>query len=44
MHSHPNARLTAVSRELLVCRQIQDPEPLADLAAQARISLRAAYK
>jgi len=37
-------RLTAVSRERRVCRQIHDPDPLADLAAQARISLRAAYK
>jgi len=44
MHTHPNARLTAVSRELLVCRHIRDAEPLADLAAQAWISLRTAYK
>jgi len=44
MHTHPNARLTAVSRERLVRRHIQEAEPLADLAAQAGISLRTAYK
>jgi len=44
MHTHPNARMTAVSRERLVRRHIQDAEPLADLAAQAGISLRTAYK
>jgi len=44
MHTYPNARLTAVSRERLVRRHIQDAEPLADLAAQAGISLRTAYK
>jgi transposase len=44
MHTHPNARLTAVSWERLVRRHIQDAEPLADLAAQAGISLRTAYK
>ena len=33
MHTHPNARLTPVSRERLVRRHIQDAEPLADLAA-----------
>ena len=44
MHTHPNARLTPVSRERLVRRHIQDAEPLADLAAQAGISQRTAYK
>jgi len=44
MHTHPNARLTAVSRARLVRRHIQDAQPLADLAAQAGISLRTAYK
>jgi len=43
MHTHPNARLTAGSRERLVRRNIQDAEPLADLATQAGISLRTAY-
>jgi transposase len=44
MHTHPNARLTPVSQVRLVCRHIQDAEPLAHLAAQAGISLRTAYK
>ena len=44
MHTHPNARLTAVSWARLVCRHIQDAEPLADLAAHAGISLRTAYR
>ena len=44
MHTHPNARLTPVSRERLVRRHIQDAEPLAHLAAQAGVSLRTAYK
>ena len=44
MHAHLNARLTAVRPERLVRRHIQDAEPLADLAAQAGISLRTAYK
>jgi len=44
MNTHPNARLTAVSRERLVHRQIQDAEPLSDLAEQAGISLRTAHK
>jgi transposase-like protein len=44
MHTQPNARLTAVSRERLVRRRIQDAEPLAELAAQAGISLRTAYE
>jgi hypothetical protein len=42
MHTHPNARLTPVSRERLVRRQIQDVESLTHLAAQAVISLRTA--
>ena len=44
MHTHPNARLTAVSRVRLVRRHIQNAEPLADLSAQAWISLRTPYK
>ena len=44
MNTHPNARLTPVSRERLVRLHIQDAEPLAHLAAQAGISLRTAYK
>jgi transposase-like protein len=44
MHTHPNARLTPVSRERLVRRHIQDAEPLAHLAAQSGISLPTAYK
>jgi len=44
MHNHPNSGLTAVSRERLVRRHIQDTKPLADLAAQAGISLSTAYK
>jgi len=44
IHTHPNARLTAVSRERLVRRHIKDAEPLGDLAAQAGIRLRTSYK
>jgi transposase len=44
MHTHPNTRLTTVSRERLVRRHIQDAEPLADLEAQAGISLWTTYK
>ena len=44
MHTHPNARLTPLSRERLLRRHMDHGEPLADLAAQAGISLRTAYK
>ena len=44
MHSHPNARLTPISRERLICRHLDDGVPLKALAAEARISLRSAYK
>jgi len=44
MHSHPNARLTQKSRLRLVNQHLQDRRPLAELAAEAEISLRCAYK
>ena len=44
MHTHPNARLTPLGRERLVRRHIDERLPLADLAFQAGISLRTAYK
>lgn len=44
MHTHPNARLTPLSRERLLRRHMDHGEILADLAAQAGISLRTAYK
>ena len=44
MQSHPNARLTPLSRERLLRRHIDGGEPLKALAAQAGISLRTAYK
>jgi hypothetical protein len=44
MHTHPNARLTALGRERLVRRHIDEAIPLAELAGQAGISLRSAYK
>ena len=44
MQSHPNARLTPLSRERLLRRHIEGGEPLQELAAQAGISLRTAYK
>ena len=44
MHTHPNARLTPLSRERLLRRHIDGGEPLANLAAQVGISLRTAYK
>jgi transposase InsO family protein len=44
MHSHPNARLTQKSRLRLINQHLQDRRPLAELAAQAGISLRCAYK
>jgi hypothetical protein len=44
MHCHPNTRLTQKSRLRLVNEQLQDRRPLAELAAEAGISLRCAYK
>ena len=44
MHSHPNARLTPISRERLIRRHLNEGKPLKALAAQAGISLRSAYK
>jgi transposase-like protein len=44
MHSHSNARLTQKSRLRLVNQHLQDRRPLADLAAEAGISIRCAYK
>jgi transposase len=44
MHTHPNARLTPLGRERLVRRHIDERLPLAELAFQAGISLRTAYK
>jgi transposase InsO family protein len=44
MHSHPLARLTPISRERLIRRHIDQGIPLHDLAVQAGISLRTAYK
>jgi transposase InsO family protein len=44
MHSHPNARLTPLGRERLIRRHLDEGVPLKDLAAQAEISLRSAYK
>ena len=44
MHTHPNARLTALGRERLVRRHIDEGIPLHELASQAGISLRSAYK
>ena len=38
------ARLTAISRERLIRRHLEDGEALKDLASQAGISLRTAYK
>lgn len=44
MHSHPNARLTLISRQRLVRRHLDEGVPLKALAAAAGISLRTAYK
>jgi hypothetical protein len=44
MHTHPNARLTPLSRERLLRRHMDHCEFLSALAAQAGISLRTAYK
>jgi hypothetical protein len=44
MPAHTNARLTPLGRERLVRRHIDDGLALAELAAQAGISLLSAYK
>ena len=44
MHSHPNARLTQKSRLRLVNQHLHDRRSLAELVAEAGISLRCAYK
>ncbi len=44
MHSHPNARLTPLGREWMLCQHMDDGEPLAALAVQAGLRLRSAYK
>ena len=44
MHRQPLARLTPLSRERLIRLHIDQGVPLLDLAAQAGISLRTAYK
>lgn len=44
MHSHPNARLTQKGRLRLLNQHLLHHRPLAELAAEAGISLRCAYK
>jgi len=44
LHSHPNARLTQKGQLRLVSQHVQDRRPLTELAAEAGISLRCAYK
>jgi transposase InsO family protein len=44
MHSHPNARLTPISRERLIRRHLDEGVPLKALAGEAGISLRSTYK
>jgi transposase-like protein len=44
MHTHTNARLTQKVRLRLVSQYLIDHRALADLAAEAGISLRHAYK
>jgi hypothetical protein len=44
MHSHPNARLTPISRERLIRSPLDEGESLEALAAQTWISMRSAYK
>ena len=44
MHTHANARLTQKGRLRLVSQHLNDHRPLADLAAEAGIFLRCAYK
>ena len=44
MHSHPLTRLTPIRRERLIRLHIEQGIPLLNLAVQAGISLRTAYK
>ena len=44
MHTHANARLTQKGRLRLIFQHLNDHRPLAELAAEAGISLRCAYK
>ena len=44
MHSHPNARLTQRGRLRLICQHLDQGRSLPELAADAGISLRCAYK
>jgi hypothetical protein len=44
MHTHANARLAQRGRLRLVSQHLQDSHPLPELAAEAVISLRCAYK
>jgi len=44
MHTYSNARLTQLGRLGLVSQHLNDHRPLAELAAEAGISLRCAYK
>jgi len=44
MHTHANARLTQKGRLRLVSQHLNDHRPLAELASEAGISLRCAYK
>jgi len=42
--THPHARLTALGRQKLVTRHLDEYVPLAELACQVGISLRTTYK
>ena len=44
MHTHANARLTQKGGLRLVSQHLNDHRPLAELAAEAGISLRCAYE
>ena len=44
MHTHANARLTQKGRLRLIFQHLISHRPLAELAAEAGISLRCAYK
>ena len=44
MHTHANARLTQKARLRLIFQHLNSHRPLAELAAEAGISLRCAYK
>ena len=44
MHSHPNARLNQRGRLRLICQHLDQGRSLSELAADAGISLRCAYK